>query len=249
MEIQNKIGADIIMAFDECVKNPATHSEAEAAMERTHRWLKICEETHARKDAQALFGIIQGSMFEDLRRKSAEIVTSFDLPGYAIGGVAVGEERAEIERVVRFTTALMPAQKPRYLMGVGTPWDILYAIRCGIDMFDCVAPTQLARHGTVFTSTGRQSVRTSSSRTDLGPIDPQCDCYTCGTHSRAYLHHLIRAKEYAGATLAGIHNIRYLIRESQRARQAILDGRFREYFEQLAPILIQQNEDRALLQH
>lgn len=244
MEIQNAIGADIIMAFDECVKNPATHSEAEAAMERTHRWLQICEATHERKDRQALFGIIQGSMYEDLRRRSAELVTSFDLPGYAIGGVAVGEARAEIERVVEFTTKLMPVHKPRYLMGVGTPWDILSAIKCGIDMFDCVAPTKMARHGSVFTSKGRISVRTSGARTDLGPIDKDCDCYACVHHSRAYLNHLIRAKEYAGATLAAIHNIRYLIKEASSARQAILDGSFREYFENLAPVLIRQNEER-----
>jgi len=249
MEIQNAIGADIIMAFDECVKNPATYAEAEAAMERTHRWLEVCEATHARKDDQALFGIIQGSMFEDLRRKSAEVVTSFDLPGYAIGGVAVGETRSEIERIVKFTTPLMPEHKPRYLMGVGTPWDILHAIKCGIDMFDCVAPTQLARHGSVFTSKGRISVRTGAFKNDLGPIDANCDCFTCKFHSRAYLHHLIRAKEYAGATLAAIHNVRYLIREATNSRQAILDGNFREYFEELAPILMQQNEDRALLQH
>ncbi len=249
MEIQNAIGADIIMAFDECVKNPATYAEAEDAMNRTHRWLEICEATHNRKNEQALFGIIQGSMFEDLRRKSAEVVTSFDLPGYAIGGVAVGEARSEIERIVKFTTPLMPENKPRYLMGIGTPWDILYAIRCGIDMFDCVAPTMIARHGSVFTSKGRISVRKSAFRKDFGPIDEACDCYTCKTHSRAYLHHLTKAQEYAGATLAAIHNIHYLIREANNARQAILDGNFREYFEKLAPILIQQNEDRALLQH
>lgn len=249
MEIQNAIGADIIMAFDECVKNPATYAEAEVAMNRTHRWLEICEATHNRKNEQALFGIIQGSMFEDLRRKSAEVVTSFDLPGYAIGGVAVGEARSEIERIVKFTTPLMPENKPRYLMGIGTPWDILYAIRCGIDMFDCVAPTMIARHGSVFTSRGRISVRKSAFRKDFGPIDEACDCYTCKTHSRAYLHHLTKAQEYAGATLAAIHNIHYLIREANNARQAILDGNFREYFEALAPILIQQNEDRALLQH
>ncbi len=249
MEIQNSIGADIIMAFDECVENPATYEAAQAAMHRTHRWLEICEATHARKDTQALFGIIQGSMYEDLRLHSAKVVTSFDLPGYAIGGVAVGEERSEIERIVGFTTPLLPAHKPRYLMGVGTPWDILYAIKCGIDMFDCVAPMKLASHGTVFTSKGRDSVRTAPAREDLGPIDETCDCYTCKVHSRAYLHHLIRAKEFSGTTLAGIHNSRYLIRESRTARQAILDGRFREYYEQLAPILVQQNEDRALLQH
>lgn len=247
MEIQNAIGADIIMAFDECVKNPATHTEAEAAMERTHRWLKICEATHNRKSEQALFGIIQGSMFEDLRQKSAEVVTSFDLPGYAIGGVAVGEARSEIERIVRYTAPLMPESKPRYLMGIGTPWDILYAIRCGIDMFDCVAPTMIARHGSVFTRTGRVCLDKAAFRQDFGPIDEECDCYTCKFHSRAYLHHLIRAKEYSGATLAAIHNVRYLIKEASNAREAIIEGRFREYYEHLSPILIQQNEDRALL--
>lgn len=247
MEIQNSIGADIIMAFDECVKNPATYAEAEAAMERTHRWLAVCEATHARKDEQALFGIIQGSMFEDLRRKSAEVVTSFDLPGFAIGGVAVGESRTEIERIVGFTTPLMPKHKPRYLMGVGTPWDILHAIKCGIDMFDCISPTQLARHGSVFSSKGRISIRTGAYKNNLGPIDPSCDCFTCQNHSKAYLHHLTRAKEYAGATLCAIHNVRYLIREAKTARQAILDGSFQEYYEKLAPVLIQQNDERALL--
>ncbi|MBX3135352.1 tRNA guanosine(34) transglycosylase Tgt [Candidatus Obscuribacterales bacterium] len=242
MEIQNAIGADIIMAFDECVKNPATYAEAEAAMERTHRWLKVCVETHARPDEQALFGIIQGSMYEDLRRKSVEEVTSYDLPGFAIGGVAVGEARSEIERIVKFTTPLMPENKPRYLMGVGTPWDILYAIRCGIDMFDCVSPTRLARHGSVFTSLGRLNIRVSANRTDFGPLDPNCDCFTCKTHSRAYLQHLIRQKEMTGAILLSIHNVRFLIREAKNARQAILDGNFREYYEHLSRVLLSHDE-------
>ena len=150
MEIQNAIGADIIMAFDECVKNPATFDEAKAAMDRTHRWLQICVEAHARKKEQALFGIVQGSMFEELRAQSVQAVTDCDLPGYAIGGVAVGEDRTTIERIVAFTTPLLPKEKPRYLMGVGTPWDILYAIKCGIDMFDCVLPTRNARHGLLY---------------------------------------------------------------------------------------------------
>jgi len=231
MEIQNAIDADIIMAFDECVKNPATHEEAEAAMDRTHRWLAVCNESHARRDEQSLFGIVQGSMFDDLRRKSVEVVTSFDLPGYAIGGVAVGEERAEIERVVKFTTPLLPVQKPRYLMGVGTPWDILYAIMCGIDMFDCVSPTRLARHGAVFAPEGRISMRNAPSRNDFSPIDPNCPCYTCKNHTRAYLHHLVRAREMASGVLLSIHNVTCLILEAQRCREAILEGRFREHYE------------------
>lgn len=230
MEIQNAIGADIIMAFDECVKNPATHDEARAAMERTHRWLEQCCLSHQRQAEQALFGIVQGSMFEDLRAESAETVCGFDLPGMAIGGVAVGEDRATIERIVQFTTPLLPAHKPRYLMGVGTPWDLLFAIRCGVDMFDCVAPTRLARHGAAFAPEGRISLRTSRFKKDFSPIDSQCDCYTCRNHSRAYLHHLIRLKEMAGASLLSIHNITCLIQEAERCRQAILTGQFQHYY-------------------
>jgi len=234
MEIQNAIGADIIMAFDECVKNPATYEEAEAAMGRTHRWLQICNETHARKDDQSLFGIVQGSMYEDLRRQSVQAVTSLDLPGYAIGGVAVGEQRCEIERIVEFTAPLLPQEKPRYLMGVGTPWDILFAIKCGIDMFDCVSPTRLARHGAAFAPEGRISLRTAQSRHDFSAIDPTCSCFTCRHHSRAYLHHLSRQREMASAILLSIHNVTALIQEAEQCRQAILDGRFRQHFESRA---------------
>jgi queuine tRNA-ribosyltransferase len=239
MEIQNAIGADIIMAFDECVKNPATYDEAEAAMNRTHRWLAVCAEKHARQNDQSLFGIVQGSMFDDLRRKSAEVVTSFDLPGYAIGGVAVGEERSEIERIVALTTPLLPREKPRYLMGVGTPWDILYAIKCGVDMFDCVSPTRLARHGTVFAPEGRISLRNAPSRHDFSPIDANCACYTCTNHTRAYLHHLVRLKEMAGAILLSIHNIMVLLEEARQCRAHILDGTFRDYYEDRAARLQQ----------
>lgn len=231
MEIQNALGADIIMAFDDCVKNPCTADEAKAAMNRTHRWLETCVESHSRARDQALFGIIQGSMYEDLRVESVKAVTSFDLPGYAIGGVAVGETRAAIERIVAFTAPLMPEAKPRYLMGVGTPWDIAYAIRCGVDMFDCVSPTRLARHGSAFSRQGRISLRTSRFARDFTPIDEDCACYACANHTKAYIHHLVRLKEMAGASLLSIHNINYLIREARDARQAILEGRFKEYFE------------------
>ena len=231
MEIQNALGADIIMAFDECVKNPATYEQAKSAMERTHRWLAICEQTHARKNDQALFGIVQGSIYEDLRKESALAVSSFDLPGYAIGGVAVGEERSMIEQIVKFTAALLPKQKPRYLMGVGTPWDILYAVFAGIDMFDCVLPTRLARHAAAFTSEGRVSLRNARFREDWQALDTSCSCYTCKNHSRAYLHHLIHTKEMLGSTLLSIHNIHFLHTETNACRQAILEGRFREHFE------------------
>jgi queuine tRNA-ribosyltransferase len=231
MEIQNAIGADIIMAFDDCVKNPATHPEAKAAMERTHIWLERCLEAHARPEDQSLFGIVQGSVYEDLRETSAKFITSLDLPGYAIGGVAVGETRDAIEKIVMFTSKFLPVNKPHYLMGIGTPWDIAYAIRCGIDMFDCVSPTRLARHGSVFTQAGRISLKNSPYTNDLEPLDAECPCYTCANHSRAYLHHLVRVKETVSGTLLAIHNVTFLIREAQRARAAILEGRFKEYFE------------------
>lgn len=232
MEIQNSLGADIIMAFDECVKNPAAHQEARAAMERTHNWLQVCIAEHRRPAEQALFGIVQGSTYEDLRRESAEAVTACDLPGYAIGGVAVGEERSLIERIVKFTAPLLPVNKPRYLMGVGTPWDILYAIYCGVDMFDCVLPTRLARHGAAFTGQGRISLRNAKYRMQQDAIDPKCRCYTCMNHSAAYLHHLVHMKEMTASTLLSIHNIQFLHDETRSARSAILEGRFQEYFEE-----------------
>ena len=234
MEVQNALGADIIMAFDDCVKNPATHAEAKAAMERTHVWLDRCIEAHVRAHEQALFGIVQGSVYEDLREISANYVTDRNLPGYAIGGVAVGEEREAIEKIVMFTAKFLPKEKPRYLMGIGTPWDIAYAIRCGIDMFDCVSPTRLARHGSAFTPEGRISLRTSKYMHDLGPLETGCPCYTCKNHNRAYLHHLVRAKETAGGSLLSIHNISFLIRETRKCRAAILKGNFKEHFEAVA---------------
>lgn len=237
MEIQNAIGADIIMAFDDCVKNPATVDEAKAAMDRTHRWLEICASTHKRKDEQALFGIVQGSIYEDLRAESAKKVTEIDLPGYAIGGVAVGENRSTIEKIVLFTTPLLPRQKPRYLMGVGTPWDIVFSVRCGIDMFDCVSPTRLARHGAAFTSTGRIAIKNSPFREDFEPLDNECDCLTCAKYSRAYLHHLIKLKEMSGATLLSIHNVRFLIKQAHICRQSIIDGDFKTYYESIKEIL------------
>ncbi len=246
MEIQNALGADIIMAFDECVKNPATFSEAEAAMNRTHQWLSTCVQTHAKPDKQALFGIVQGSMYEDLRSQSVEYVTSIDLPGYAIGGVAVGETRSEIERIVMYTTPLLPREKPRYLMGVGTPWDIVYAIKCGIDMFDCVSPTRLARHGAAFTGRGRISLKNAEYRRNFGPVDEKCDCFTCARYSCAYIHHLVRQKEMVGAILLSIHNVRYLISVARMCRQAIIEGRFEALYEQMASEIFETDGTRRV---
>lgn len=237
MEIQNSLGADIIMAFDECVKNPATYDEAKAAMERTHRWLEVCIKHHSRASEQALFGIVQGSTYEELRRESANVVTSFDLPGFAIGGVAVGEERSLIEKMVKFTAPLLPRNKPRYLMGVGTPWDILHAVYCGIDMFDCVLPTRLARHGAAFTSNGRVSFRNAKFREDFDALEPGCKCFTCSNHTRAYLHHLVHMKEMTASTLLSIHNIHFLHKETKACRDAILEGRFKEYFLEKSKLL------------
>lgn len=232
MHIQNVIGADIIMAFDDCVKNPATHEQAKAAMERTHKWLAGCIEYHKRKDDQALFGIIQGSTYEDLREISANYVTNCDLLGYAIGGVAVGEERQAIEHITAFTAKFLPENKPRYIMGIGTPWDIAYAIKCGIDMFDCVSPTRLARHGAAFASEGRLALKSSRFALDAKPLDADCTCYTCKNHSRAYLHHLVRIKEMTASTLLSIHNINFLVTIAKKCRQAIMDGSFRQLFEE-----------------
>ena len=199
-------------------------------MERTHRWLAVCQQEHKRKHDQSLFGIVQGSMYEHLREESVQAVTAYDLPGYAVGGVAVGEDRRTIERIVLHTTPLLPREKPRYLMGVGTPWDLVYAIRCGIDMFDCVSPTRLARHGTVFSSRGRLAVKNAGFRKDFGPIDETCPCSTCKNHSLAYLHHLVRQGEMAGLMLLAIHNVTFLIEEAQNCRKAILSGTFEDYF-------------------
>jgi queuine tRNA-ribosyltransferase len=229
MEIQNALGADIIMAFDECVKNPAGYDEARLAMERTHRWLEVCLKEHARATEQSLFGIVQGSIYEDLRTESARAVTSFDLPGFAIGGVAVGEDRPLVEKITRFTAPLLPRNKPRYLMGIGTPWDIVYAVYCGIDMFDCVLPTRLARHGAAFTSAGRVSLRNARFRDDRRPLEPGCCCYTCANHHSSYLHHLVHTKEMTAATLLSIHNIHFLHEVARSCRQAILAGAFPDF--------------------
>lgn len=234
VEIQNALGADIIMAFDDCVKNPATYEQTAKAMERTHNWLDVCAGSHGNAENQALFGIVQGGTYEDLRRESAKVVTSYDLPGFALGGVAVGEDRAAIERVVQFTAPLLPTHRPRYLMGIGTPWDVVYATKCGIDMFDCVLPTRLARHGAAFTNEGRVSLRNARFRTDFNPLDEDCNCYTCRHHTRAYLHHIVKLKDAAAASLLSIHNIVKLVRYCKESRDAIISGTFKKYFESTA---------------
>ncbi len=230
IQIQNALGADIIMAFDECPPYPASAEAVEKAVSRTTRWLKRCVAAHSRSD-QALFGIVQGGIYPELRRRCAEAVCQFDLPGYAIGGVSVGEPPELMHAVVRQTTPYLPADRPRYLMGVGTYAEMRAAVAAGIDLFDCVIPTRYARHGTVISRGRRWNIKNAEHRTSLEPIDPDCGCYTCQNFSRAYLCHLIRAKEILGYTLLSIHNIWELMSYTRKMRQAILEGRFHEHWD------------------
>ncbi len=232
--IQNQLGADVIMAFDECPPYPATKEAVIAATDRTYRWLKRCIIAHDRSD-QALFGIIQGGVHLDLRSSAAQALAELDLPGYAIGGVSVGEPPELIEKIVKATTPLLPEDKPRYLMGVGTYKEMAQAIASGIDLFDCVIPTRLARHGAALVQGERWNLKNSRFRRDLTPIDETCTCYTCQSFTRAYLCHLLHAKELLAYTLISIHNITELIRFTTDIRTAILQDRFqRDYAHWLA---------------
>jgi queuine tRNA-ribosyltransferase len=229
IRIQNALGADVIMAFDECPPYPASREAVEVATDRTYRWLQRCIEAHQRPD-QALFGIVQGGVYLDLREQAAAALKDLDLPGYAIGGVSVGEPPELIEKIVRATTPLLPPHKPRYLMGVGTHREMVQAIAAGMDLFDCVIPTRLARHGTAIVQGERWNLKNSRFRQDLTPLDETCDCYTCRTFTRAYLCHLIHAHEILAHTLLSIHNITALVSFTQRIREAILADRFVEEF-------------------
>ncbi len=230
IEIQNRLGADVIMAFDECTPHPADEATARAGVRRTLAWLERSARTHARTDAQALFGIVQGSVYPELRTACAQQVVGFGLPGYAIGGVSVGEGHELLCRVTEHTAPLLPVEKPRYLMGVGLPEDLLAAIGYGIDLFDCVIPTRYARSAAVFTVRGRIRLTHRRYRRDAYPIDPSCDCAACTQgFSRAYLHHLFAANEILSAILASIHNVRFYQRLVAQARQAIVEGAFEEW--------------------
>jgi queuine tRNA-ribosyltransferase len=223
--IQNTLGADVIMAFDECPPYPATREEVEAATDRTYRWLERCIVAHQRQE-QALFGIVQGGVYLDLRVKAAEELKQFDLPGYAIGGVSVGEPPELIAQIVKATAPLLPFNKPRYLMGVGTYREMALAIASGIDLFDCVIPTRWARHGTAMVQGERWNLKNAKFRDDFAPLDETCPCYTCQNFSRAYISHLVRSQEILAYTLLSIHNITELIRFTQKIRAAILQGTF-----------------------
>ena len=229
IQIQNALGADVIMAFDECPPYPASSESVAASTDRTYRWLKRCIVAHQRSD-QALFGIVQGGVFLDLRRQAAEDLTALDLPGYAIGGVSVGEPPELIAKIVQATAPLLPTHKPRYLMGVGTYREMAQAIAAGVDLFDCVIPTRLARHGSALVSGDRWNLKNARFRRDYRPLDEGCPCYTCQHFSRAYLCHLIHAKEMLAFTLLSIHNVSELVRFTQHIREAIMADRFVETF-------------------
>jgi queuine tRNA-ribosyltransferase len=230
MAIQNALGADIIMAFDECIPYPSTHDYAARSIRKTLRWAEECLKNHMRKD-QALFGIVQGSIFEDLRRDCARELTALNLPGYAIGGVSVGEGLDLLKKVVEYTAPFLPEDKPRYLMGVGLPEDILESVERGMDMFDCVIPTRYARSATLFTSRGKIRLTHRRYRRDFYPVDAACGCYCCRNFTRAYLHHLYNANEILSAILAAIHNVHFYLEMMAGARQAIEAREFRAFKE------------------
>lgn len=233
MEVENALGADIIMAFDECCPYPSTYEYTKKSMERTTRWAKRCKEAHNRKEDQGLFGIIQGGFYKDLRKQSAEDLIKLDFPGYAIGGISVGEPKEEFLDILNYTAPIMPENKPRYLMGVGTPDYLVEAAIAGIDMCDCVIPTRLARHGTAFTSKGKIVVRNASYERDFNPLDDECDCYTCKNYTRAYIRHLVKTNEILGIRLLSIHNIKFLTNLMDKVRIEIERdnlGSFRKEF-------------------
>ena len=228
--IQENLGADIIMAFDECAE-PYNHDYSKAAMERTHRWAWRCKAAQKRED-QALFGIVQGGIFPDLREESAKAISELDTPGIAIGGLSVGETKEEMNTVLDQLNQILPTEKPRYLMGVGSPEDLVNGIMRGIDIFDCVLPTRLARHKAAMTMKGQLNLQNATYRNDPRPIDEKCECYTCQHFSRAYLRHLFVAKEPLGGTLVSIHNLYTLLELVRRCRKAIIDENFEDFAHQ-----------------
>ncbi|GEL06830.1 tRNA guanosine(34) transglycosylase Tgt [Salisediminibacterium halotolerans] len=233
MGIQNALGPDIMMAFDECPPYPAEHSYMKASVERTSRWAERCLEGHKRPQDQGLFGIVQGGEYEDLRRQSAKDLISLDFPGYAIGGLSVGEPKSVMNEVLEFTTPLLPQNKPRYLMGVGSADSLIDGAIRGVDMFDCVLPTRIARNGTLMTSKGRLVVRNAKFERDFRPLDENCSCYVCRNYTRAYIRHLIKANEMFGLRLCSYHNLHFLIDLMEQVREAIRTDRlldFREEF-------------------
>ena len=218
MKTEEDLGADIIMAFDECCPYPSTYEYTKNSMERTTRWAKRCKEAHTTVEKQALFGIIQGGFYKDLREQSAKDLIDLDFPGYAIGGISVGEPKEKFLDILNYTTPLMPKNKPRYLMGVGTPDYLIEAALAGIDMCDCVLPTRLARHGNAMTWNGKVVIRNATYERDWGPLDNECDCYTCKNYSRAYIRHLVKTNEILGIRLLSLHNLHFLTKLMERVK-------------------------------
>jgi len=229
IQIQNNLGADIIMSFDECAPYPCTHNYMKNSVERTLRWAQRGKDAHQRPDDQALFGIVQGGEYEDLRELSAKSLVEMDFPGYSIGGTSVGESKEMLYKMIDYSIKWLPTDKPRYLMGVGSTDAILEGVLRGVDMFDCVLPTRIARHGTLMTSQGRVNIRNQKYERDFTPLDPECDCETCRDYTKAYLRHLIRCNEGLGQRLLSIHNLRFLIKLTEDIRLAINEDRFQDF--------------------
>jgi queuine tRNA-ribosyltransferase len=227
MKIQSLFGSDIAMVLDDCIAYPSSHENALESLERTIKWAARCKELQ--NGGQALFGIIQGSLFEDLRRRCVEELREMGFDGYAVGGLSVGEPKEEMHKMIYFLAPLLPADKPRYLMGIGDLRDVLVGVEAGFDMFDCVMPTRNARNGTLFTSTGKISIKREEFRSDRGPLDPDCECYTCRNYSRGYLRHIFLSKEILSMTLNTIHNLSFYFNFFRNMRKSIIKGKFLEF--------------------
>ena len=229
IEVQNALGSDIIMAFDECAPYPADRDYVQKSLERTTRWLERCKEAHQNIENQSLFGIMQGGMYRDLREQSAKEIVALDLPGYAIGGLSVGEPKELMYEVLDYAVDFLPENKPRYVMGVGTPDHLFEGAERGVDMFDCVLPTRNARNGAALTSTGPLNIKNAKFERDFTPLDHECDCYTCQNYSRAYLRHLYKCNEILSSMLLSNHNVHFLVNMMKNMRKAIEEDRFLEY--------------------
>ena len=233
MEIQEALGSDIMMAFDECAPPEADHKYVEKSLALTNRWLKRCKDYHYetgdKVERQSLFGIQQGGFFKDLRKESSKFISDMDLPGYSIGGLSVGEPKEVFLDMMDDCPDMLPKEKPRYLMGVGSPDYLFEGVERGIDMFDCVLPTRIARHGLVMTSHGRVNIKNKQYERDWGPLDPECDCYTCRNYSKAYLRHLFKSEEILSSMLLSEHNLHFLVNTMKNMREAIAENRFPEY--------------------
>ena len=241
MEVQQTLGSDIAMCFDQCISHTAGREKAINALERTTLWAHRSKNAHNRPD-QALFGIVQGSIFNDLRVRSALELMELDFPGYGIGGLSVGESHEDMYRVLDVLNPVMPKHKPRYLMGVGYPPNIVEGIARGIDMFDCVLPTRNGRNGTLFTSSGRMNIKSQRYEHDFSPVDPECDCYLCRNFTRAYLRHLYKCGEILSSRLCTQHNLRFTVHLAERAREAILAGKYREFISRFSETFKDSNE-------